>query len=187
MTDDPDLIARLKAAPPLPEPPPELRERTLRAMAAAAEIDGAPARPARRARPWWRIALVPIGAAVLLVFLLTRPQGELELRADLRDGDTVAQVEVREIGEGRTVRVDTDDLPVLPKGEYYEVWFVGPQDAPGRPQRVSAGTFHPDPQGRTHVTLFGAVDPAKLPEIEITAEPGDGDPAPSGTVVLRGS
>ena len=76
-------------------------------------------------------------------------------------------------------------LPILPTGEYYQVWFVGPDDEPGAPDRISAGTFHPDPQGRSDVRFAAAVDPALYPIVEITAEPGDGDPLPTGPVVLR--
>ena len=95
-------------------------------------------------------------------------------------------MEVTRTGIGRVVELSSDDLPILPKGELYEVWFVGPDDRPGSPQRISAGTFHPDEDGRTRVTLAAAVDPALFPTIVVTAEPGDGDPAP-GREVLRWS
>ncbi len=87
-------------------------------------------------------------------------------------------------GIGRVVELSSDDLPILPTGELYEVWFVGPDDRPGARQRISAGTFHPDEDGRSEVTLAAAVDPAKFPTIVVTAEPGDGDPAP-GREVFR--
>lgn len=112
--------------------------------------------------------------------------GELEVETTLAGTNAEARVEVREIGEGRLISLQSDQLEVLPTGEYYEVWFVGPGDTPENPNRVSAGTFHPDPQGRTDIELFGAVNPEKLPRIEITAEPGDGDPSPSGDVVVSG-
>lgn len=101
------------------------------------------------------------------------------------DGRDVGTLEVREIAVGRTVDLRTDKLPILPRGEYYEVWFVGPGDRPARPNRISAGTFHPDRAGRSNVVFKAAVDPALYPELVITAEPGDGDPAPSGDDVLR--
>ncbi|MGI8758631.1 MAG: anti-sigma factor domain-containing protein [Acidimicrobiales bacterium] len=70
-------------------------------------------------------------------------------------------------------------------GEFYEVWFVGPGDSRNGLNRISAGTFHPDEQGRTSVRFAAAVDPAKYPVLSITAEPGDGDPEPTGPEVLR--
>ncbi len=92
---------------------------------------------------------------------------------------------VTETGIGRVIQFDTTKLPILPKGEFYELWFVGPGDSPGRPNRISAGTFHPDKQGRSKVTFAAAVDPAKYPVLSVTAEPGDGDPSPSGPDILR--
>jgi hypothetical protein len=83
------------------------------------------------------------------------------------------------------IELDTDDLPILPTGEYYEVWFVAPDENDGAADRISAGTFHPDPDGRSSVRFAAAVDPAKFPTVEITAEPGDGNPAATGPVVLR--
>ena len=82
--------------------------------------------------------------------------------------------------------LSSTDLPILPKGELYEVWFVGPDDRAPSLQRISAGTFHPDKAGRTEVTLAVAADPAKFPTISVTTEPGDGDPLP-GREVLRWS
>jgi Anti-sigma-K factor rskA len=78
----------------------------------------------------------------------------------------------------------TDELPILPKGELYELWFAGPGDSPSRPNRISAGTFHPDERGRTRVRLAAAVDPALYPVLSVTKEPGDGAPQP-GVEVLR--
>ena len=180
------------AGPPLPELPSELRGRTLVAVDAAAaggERARAPA-PTRRRR--WPLAVrlaLPAAAAVVAALLLftgsdERP-GELEVRAQLSGRGGSAYVEVREIAIGRTITFRSDDLAILPKGEYYELWFVGPGDRPGRPNRISAGTFHPDAQGRSRLELTAAVDPAKYPVLAVTAEPGDGDPRPSDEEVLR--
>lgn len=92
---------------------------------------------------------------------------------------------MRRLGIGRTVEISTDALPILPTSEFYEVWFVGPEDRPDSPQRISAGTFHPDEYGRSRITLTAAVDPAKFPVVSITAEPGDGNPAATGPEVMR--
>ena len=114
------------------------------------------------------------------------PAGELELRAVLGSPNGAeATVEVRKTGIGRVIQLQTDELPILPKGDYYELWFVGPGDTPARPNRISAGTFHPDENGRSDVTFAAAVDPALFPVLSVTAEPGDGDPRPTGPEVLR--
>ncbi|WP_411277099.1 anti-sigma factor [Gaiella sp.] len=177
-----------------------LRERTLAAIAAEAATS---TRPRRRRARWlslprlrWRLprfalagagALAAVGLA--LVFLSggdDRPG--LELRAELiapADSRVTARADVTKIGVGRVIRFDTTKLPILPKGQFYELWFVGPGDSPRRPNRISAGTFHPDEQGRSRVTFAAAVDPAKYPVLSVTAEPGDGDPRPTGPEVLR--
>ena len=48
-----------------------------------------------------------------------------------------------------------------------------------------ASTFHPDRQGRSGARFTAAVDPARFPVLSVTAEPGDGDPRPTGPEVLR--
>jgi len=100
-------------------------------------------------------------------------------------GDSSGEIVVSELGSGREVELTSSELPILPKGELYEIWFVGPGDAPADPNRISGGTFHPDEAGNTDVTLHAAVDPALYPLIEITAEPGSGDPAVEGDVIAR--
>jgi hypothetical protein len=99
-------------------------------------------------------------------------------------GPAEAAVEVRKTGIGRVVELRSESLPILPKGDYYELWFVGPGDSPAQPNRISAGTFHPDEEGRSHVRFAAAVDPALYPRLVVTAEPGDGDPRPSDDEVL---
>jgi anti-sigma-K factor RskA len=145
--------------------------------------------PRRRYRPVLAVAAVAAVAALAFVAgtRLDRPDGSVELRTALvaPDGDRAANVEVRKTGIGRVIRFESDELPILPKGEYYELWFVGPGDTPITPNRISAGTFHPDEDGRSHVRFAAAVDPAKFPVLSVTAEPGEGNPAPTGPEVLR--
>ena len=131
-------------------------------------------------------ALAAAAAILLLALQLGGPAGELELRTVLGSPNGAeATVEVRKTGIGRVIQLRTDELPILPKGDYYELWFVGPGDTPARPNRISAGTFHPDENGRSEVTFAAAVDPALFPVLSVTAEPGDGDPRPTGPEVLR--
>lgn len=94
--------------------------------------------------------------------------------------------EGRLVGIGRIINLSSTDLPILAKGQFYEVWFVGVGDTPVSRNRISAGTFHPDQNGKTNVALTAAVDPRLYPTLVITAEPGDGNPDPSTTEVLRG-
>ncbi len=104
---------------------------------------------------------------------------------DADQQDAAADLLVVKTGIGRVVDLDTSVLPILPIGEFYELWFVAPDDSPDQPNRVSAGTFHPDPDGRSNVRFAAAVDPTEYPSVEITAEPVDGNPAATGPVVLH--
>ena len=80
----------------------------------------------------------------------------------------------------------SDQLPSLPSDEYYELWFVGDGDAPGKANRISAGTFHRDNSGPSDVELTVAVDLKKFPTLVVTAEPDDGRPGANGEEILRG-
>ena len=169
-------------------PPPGLKGKVLLAVElAATEQAPAPRPPRRRFRLAFGAGALAAAAAILLLALqLGGPAGELELRAVLGSPNGAeATVEVRKTGIGRVIQLQTDELPILPKGDYYELWFVGPGDTPARPNRISAGTFHPDENGRSEVTFAAAVDPALFPVLSVTAEPGDGDPRPTGPEVLR--
>ncbi len=196
MPTDDELLAALGAAlEPGHREPPEEAVQALRRAAEAAQVKQASVLPVRAGRR--RVATVAVavaaatvgfGGAQVVDQLRTGSGGGVEefaVRVRSDDGRRQAEVEGTRVGEGRVIRLKSDDLPILPKGEFYEVWFVGPGDTPASPNRISAGTFHPDEQGRTRIVLFGAVDPKKLPVLEITAEPGDGNPLPSGPAVLR--
>ncbi len=142
--------------------------------------------------------ILAAAAAVIVAFLVgttvaerredpDRAGGKVEFEVALRSpaGDAAADVVGIKTGIGRIVRLRSESLPILPTGEYYEIWFVGPGDTAAQPNRISAGTFHPDEQGRSEVELTAAVDPAKYNELSVTAEPGDGNPSPNGPEVLR--
>ena len=194
-TDDELLAALRDTLEPGHRDPPEAGVRALRRAAGAAQAKGPSAARARPRRRPVAAAVVAVAAAIVgfggaqVAEQLRTGTGdgveEFAVRVRSDDGRRQAEVKGTRVGEGRVIRLTSDDLPILPKGEFYEVWFVGPGDAPGAPNRISAGTFHPDDQGRTRIVLIGAVDPKKLAVLEITAEPGDGNPLPSGPAVLR--
>lgn len=195
MADDDDLAERLRIAleGPHREPPAE-RVAALRAQAAGAARDASPMRAlASRRDPtvvrWAAAAAVVVALVVSGVALALagrdRSGGDLEFAGALVGPGAEATATVRRTGIGRVIHLETDELEILPTGELYEVWFASADDSLERPDRISAGTFHPDAQGRTDVRLAAAVDPAQYPILLVTAEPGDGDPAPGGPEVLR--
>jgi hypothetical protein len=193
------LLAR--AAAPV-APPADLEQRALSAVRDLAEgnpparLEGAGARPGVRLPRWsWprRLAVAGAATAALAVgvfggMLLARDPGlpgTPELETALRSpSGAAASASVRMTGVGRVIEFHSDNLPILPEGEYYELWFVGKGDRRRAPNRISAGTFHPDQNGRSNVRFAAAVDPADYPRLAVTAEPGDGDPRQSGRTVL---
>ena len=207
MRDD-ELLDALGATlrdEPAPEPSPERIAAVRRAAANRAgseviELDEVapvaeqpgPRRSATRRRLAVAAAAVGVlfGIGVLVAVVADDepaggPAGEVEYAGPISGPGLDGELAVVQTGIGRVVSLQTDDLAILPTGEYYEVWFVAPDDRPGSPNRISAGTFHPDPEGRTDVTLAAAVDPAQYPIVEVTSEPGDGDPTASDDVVLQ--
>ncbi len=203
MATDDELLGDLAAAlTPEDRTPPPDRIAALRAAAArraSSPVEPTTLSPRPRARSRRFLAVAAVAAAVAAGFAVGTvvvdddasedllADGVVEFEATLVDPDGAPGATATGIrtGIGRTVQLRTDDLPILPTGELYELWFVGPGDAPREPNRISAGTFHPDEQGRSHVDLTAAVDPALYRELSITAEPGDGNPAPTGPEVLR--
>jgi hypothetical protein len=194
-----ELLARALDEGVAPEPPAD-RVDELRRRAEDRRAEGAVPIPGpRHRRGRTSVAVAAAVIAVLAGFgvarLLAGPDeagvaGDVEFDGTMTgsDGQTAdAELTVVGTGIGRVVELRTGALPILPIGEYYEVWFVSGDDVAGAPDRISAGTFHPDPNGRSDVRFTAAVDPTKYPHVEITAEPGDGNPLPTGPVVLRAS
>lgn len=188
MVDDDELLNALGAALHEPErEPPADRVQALRARASRGGVT--PRRPQRRRALLVAAAIIvavgALGAGLGIARWGDGPSGEVEFAGALTGPDAEAEATVRLTGIGRVVRLETDELAVLPTGEFYELWFVAPDDRPEMRNRISAGTFHPNQDGRTSVQLAAAVNPANYPIISVTAEPGDGDPAPTGPEVLR--
>jgi hypothetical protein len=186
-----------------PDAPPPDRIAALRARAEAARAERSagtapitplPADRRRGISPWLAAAAAVValalgfGVATFLEGGGDEVAGTVEYAGPMTGPDGApsdARLEVVATGIGRVVELDTDVLPILPTGEFYQVWFVGPGDTPATPNRISAGTFHPDPEGRSDVRFAAAVNPELYPIVEITAEPGDGNPAATGPTVLR--
>lgn len=205
-TDDELLDALAAALEPTHREPPADRVAALRAAAAATAARPAPAAPAHLRPSSGRARRILVGvvaaAAVFGAGFVTADQVTTDgkarptsdelaiefdgtLAAPRGDSAISAKATVTKTGIGRVIELSSTTLAILPRGEFYEVWFVGPGDGPDAPNRISAGTFHPDPAGNTDVRFAAAVDPKKYPVLEVTAEPGSGDPAPEGPIVVR--
>lgn len=75
----------------------------------------------------------------------------------------------------------TYDLRQPKPGMTYQVWLVTDKE------KISAGTFHPDPGGRTVMHAHYAMPRDALRAVAITEEPEGGMPAPTGPMVVSGS
>ena len=187
-------VRLLAVAAPDAAPPVGLEGRVFAAVErAAVEAERATSRPVPRRRRTLRLlgfagATAVAATAFALALRTGDPVGPLEVSATLTapaGSQARARVEVRKTGIGRVIDLRSDSLPILPRGDYYELWFAGPGDTAARPNRISAGTFHPNENGRSRVRFAAAVDPALYPVLIVTAEPGDGDPRPTGPEMVR--
>lgn len=73
------------------------------------------------------------------------------------------------------------NLPPLPPGRVYQLWFVKGQSP------VSAGLFSPDADGRLRTVLTTPIDVPDPDVLAVTQEPAGGVPAPTGAMYLAGA
>ena len=185
-----DLARRLEELPreawdrPVPPPAPWPAE------AAAA--------PARR----WRLVLRPVGGVAAAIALLAvgvggglllagdedapaGPQASRD-RVELKPVDGRAQgatgVVSLEPQAGGRATVELSGLRPSKSGDFYELWLLGDGG-----ELVSLGSVRVPASGRATVeNVQLPVDPARFSFLDVSREPGDGDPGHSSISVLRG-
>ena len=179
------------------EPPPQLKERMLRAIderAVSPKRASAPvvAEPPRRRRRWPSVRLAPL-AAVLLLAVVVISAALLFWREDGRIADIApagfsavllqpgpAAPDARGVmlisatGEYGTLVVQ--DLPKPEKGREYQVWLVNDRLYDG-------GTFSVY-HGYRSLTVEAGPPLSSFARVFVTLEPEGGSPAPTGPVVL---
>ena len=165
------------------EPPPELRARTL------ARAKGESSSTALSGLRW--TVWVPMAAALLVAtvlgFGLLRsiiydPSDGVPLTATALAPEAGGEVRGEVVGENLQVELEVWGMPELRENEYYEMWYYAEDGS-----RISCGTFRTGPEGKTTVNLSAPAGVRSYPEIEVTREPDDGNPAANGDEVLRGS
>ena len=145
--------------------------------------------PLRRT-PWRRplvtaaAVLTAAAAATALLVGIRSPVPDTagELRAPLVAlGETAATGEVvlADSPRSRSLLVDTAGLP--PADGFYEVWLLDLEDG----RMIALGVL--DDSGRGRLTVPEGVRVSDYPEVDVSLEPDDGDPAHSGASVLRGA
>ena len=81
----------------------------------------------------------------------------------------------------RGLVITAANLPPLPAGRIYQLWFVA------RPAPVSAGLLRPDATGGLTTTLNTPADVPNPDALAVTIEPEGGVPAPTGAMYLVGA
>jgi len=160
------------------EPPPDLQERV---VAAIAEESGA-GRRLRRVR----YSLMAVAAAVVLLAGVTvgvqvtrdEPvQYAASLTGTRLAPDAAANVTMTQTDSGWKIELHATGLPRRTDGEFYEAWLKSDAGL-----LVPIGTFN---EG-TDVTLWSGVGPSAFPTLTVTTEVADDNQASSGQVVLIG-
>ncbi|MEH3077324.1 MAG: anti-sigma factor [Quadrisphaera sp.] len=119
----------------------------------------------------------PVAGAVVVSSAQLRP-----LAADQGAWTGTAEVVTREDGQGRRVLVSTEGLPPV-QGAAYEVWLL--DATTGGVVSLGALAEGQSPQGG--YVLPDGVDLARFSEVDVSAEPLDGQAGHSGVSELRGA
>jgi anti-sigma-K factor RskA len=120
-----------------------------------------------------------MGEAQSQLAVLTAPDA---VRVDLAGQAAAPSASARAFwSRSRGLVLAASNLPALPPGRTYQLWFVG-ANGPS-----SAGIFEPDTTGAANLLL--TIDPnVPAPNVlAVTLEPAGGRPAPTGAMYLVGS
>lgn len=150
------------------QPSPELRAKVLASSPGAAK---------RRQISYARLAAVAVSiAAAVAVFTVVRPAADWEVDMYSEQSQPIATLAGWNEDTGTRLLFD-GDLAKPDDGFVYELWFSDSERV------LSAGTF----ASAEDVALTVAVRRSELPNLWVTLEPIDGDPRPSGEVILTSS
>ena len=172
------------------EPPADLQARTLASVRRAA---GKGAR--RRLNARLPFAAAAAAAAVIIatvtgIALTTaRPAPALAFDIPLHashGGPASGEAVARQTSGGWSIQLTVHDLKPLGSGRFYECWYAGSGNQPGRPDLITAGTFTVGPSGTATVQMWSAADPRTFPTMQITAEQA-GNAGQHGQVILTGT
>jgi hypothetical protein len=183
-----DELRAMLADPALwAEPPEELEDRVVAAIAAERvvaprHITSAPS--ARRSLKWSVIgaaAAVLIAVGIAVTFIGRGAQGEhFSLALAPPSGVTSGEgnVDFLRTDSGWRVTLHAPDLPRLDNGSFYEAWMKNDAGT-----LVPIGTFN---EGKD-VVLWSGVSPHDFTTLTVTQEQADGNQASSGKRVLVGT
>ena len=129
------------------------------------------------------LVVAVLGVGLLLAFLDDSSAG-LPLTATALAPEASGVVRGEPAGENIRIELEVRGLPELGEDEYYEMWYYTEEEDGGG--RISCGAFRTAPEGQATVNFTTPLNAREYPEIEVTREPDDGDPASSGEAVLEG-
>ncbi|MCG8352481.1 MAG: anti-sigma factor [Chloroflexales bacterium] len=196
---------------PTTAPAPDLRDRVVGRVAAAAQGQDSPAPAPAKPQRWWRWERVALAfnAALLVAMLfwnlsLMRPPQALNEHEETRiDWAKVAQVFNTPGIQSFTLTSDNSSAPIA-NGT---LWFAPEQregclvvqDMPQLPpeqvyqlwllqgaQRTSGGTFYIDPEGNGWLLISLATPLSSFERVGVTIEPDGGSPGPTTPRLLGG-
>ena len=170
------------------------------AAAAVVPAPGVSLSPTTKAIRWWHLrwtnpllsVVTALGAAAVTaaafigvqIFQVTAPTVVASFNLKAQPGQTgSATATARHADGGWQIQLTVKHLRKPDKSQFYECWYAGPNNRPGHPELITAGTFT-----GTNGTfkMWSAADPAGFKLMQITAE-RPGDASQHGKVVLSGT
>jgi len=152
-----------------------------------------------KAHRWWHLhwtnplyaalAAAAVTAAAFLGSTLfqTAPAPAATIKLTAQPGFTGSGLATARHTEGGfEIRLTVKDLPVQGPGQFYECWYAGPNNRPGHPELITAGTFVVNGSGSQTLNMWSAADPAKFKIMQITLEQ-PGNASQHGKVILSGT
>jgi RNA polymerase sigma factor (sigma-70 family) len=131
------------------------------------------------------VGLIALGVIAFLVFAgddAGGPEGSaaiaLEPVAGAAPGAT-GSATLDDVGDQVTLEVA--ELAPSPADRHYALWLFNDQD-----DVIALSAFSVGSDGSTTISAPVPVEPASYRSLDVTAEPTDGDPRPSGQLILRG-
>ena len=206
----------LTQAAPAAEPPPGLELKVVAAVqyAALAEsaatstaapvpatTDQAEPEPTRAAKAhrWWHLhwtnplfaalAAAAVTAAAFLGSTLVQsaPALAATIKLTAQPGFTGSGLATaRHTHGGFEISLTVKGLPIPGPRQFYECWYAGPDNRPGHPELITAGTFVVDRSGSQTINMWSAANPARFKIMQITLEQ-PGDASQHGKVILSGT
>jgi anti-sigma-K factor RskA len=141
-------------------------------------------RPLRAALAGLALVGVGLGTGLLLAGREERAPTEGSLRVELEPvggGRGAAGLVTIAGGAGGRATARLSGLTPNEGGDFYELWLLGDGG-----ELVSLGSVRVPASGRAELRVQLPVDPGRFRYLDVSREPGDGDPGHSADSVLRG-